>query len=253
MQSNTMQRVFQRLKGKAKPQLSPEGRQLLVLFNQLADERNRLLQDLRYALDTINVLETQLAEYDCLLEQAQSRLSGRTDLTKPRISAEAQKPQVEPSTEVAWIDDTWLCSCQNSAFLGEAEAQWKAGRPQQALIAASRALSSHPYLELADKLKCRLFIAALVHYGSKYEESNERVDSVLRTIQEQPPANYAQAREVRGIAHFIRGRNLMGLKEWHLAYWSFSKALYTPGYHSKAQNLQKEAIGNCKRVDTADG
>ncbi|RMJ22124.1 hypothetical protein PHISP_07008 [Aspergillus sp. HF37] len=224
-----MQRVFQRLRGKAKPQLSPEGRQLLILFNQLADERNRLLQDISHALDTINVLETQLAEYDCLLEQAQSRLSGRTDLSKPRISADAHKPQVDSSTELAWIDDTWLCSCQNSALLGEAESRWKAGRPQQALIAASRALSSHPCLELADQLKCGLFIAALVHYGSKYEESNERVDSVLRTIQEQPPANYAQAREVRGIAQFIRGRNLMGLEEWHLAYWLFRRLCIRPG------------------------
>lgn len=247
-----MQRVLRRLRGRAKPHLSPEGRQLLHLFNQLADERNRLLQDLRYALDTIDILDTQLAEYDCLLEKAQLRLSDRTDISKP-VANEAHKPQVAASTDVAWIEDTWLCSCQNSTLLGEAEDQWKDGRPQQALITASHILSTQPNLELADTLKCRLFIAALVHYGAKHKESNERVDLALRTIQEQAAVNYSQARELRGIAHFIRGKNLMALEEWHLAYWAFSKALYTPGYHSKAQRLQKEVIGNCQRNDSADG
>ena len=247
-----MQRILRRLRGKAKPHISPEGRQLLLQFNQLAEERDRLLQDLRYALDTIDILNTQLAEYDCLLEKAQSRLSERTDLSKPRLTNEPHKPQVEASSEVAWIEDTWLCSGENSALLGKAENQWRNGRPQQALIAVSHILSTHANLELADKLKCHLFIAALMHYGGKHKESNERVDSALRMIQEQPQVNYAQAREIRGIAHFIRGRNLMGLQEWQLAYWAFSKALYTSGYHSKAQYLQKEVIGNCKGGDIAN-
>lgn len=245
--ANTMQRFFRHLRGKSKPQLSPDAKQLLILFNQLADERSRLLQDLHYALETIDTLDTQLAEYDCLLEKAQARLLERTDISKPRLPAEAHKPQVKPGADLAWIEDTWLCSCQNAPFLREAEDKWKDGRPQHALITASRAHSNNPPLKIADKMKCQLFIAALVHYGGKHEESNERVDSVLRMIQEQQQIDYAQAREVCGIAYFIQGKNLMGLEQWHLAYWAFSKALYTPGYHSKAQSLQKEAIANCQR------
>lgn len=231
--------------------LSPDARQLLILFNQLADERNRLLRDLRHAADTIDILDSQLAEYDCLLQDAQSRLAERTDFSKPRLATD-DKPQLDTNTGLGWIEDTWLCSCHNSTLLREAESQWKGGRPQQALITVSRALSTNSDLELADVLKCRLFIAALVHHGGKYEESNERVDSALEMIQEERTMNFAQAREVRAIAHFIKGKNLMGLEEWNLAYWAFLKALYTPGYHAKAQDFQKVAIANCKRGDTAD-
>ncbi|RJE24297.1 hypothetical protein PHISCL_03352 [Aspergillus sclerotialis] len=219
---NTMKGVLRRLRGKSTPHMSPEIRELLILFSQSTG-------------------------------RSQSRLSGRTELSYPRTGTEIRKPHVEASTDLAWIEDTWLCSCQNSVFLGEAEEQWKNGRPQQALIIAERVLSSKPNLKEADKLKCRLFIAALVHYGGKHEESNKLVDDALRMIQQQQCLiNYAQAREVRGIAHFIQGKNLMGLKKWNLAYWTFSQTLYTPGYHSKAQYLQKEAIGNCKRDDASN-
>ena len=248
---STMKGVLRRLRGKSTPHMSPELRELLILFNQLANEGKMLSQCLHFALETIEILDTQLVEYDSLLAEAQSRLSGRTELSYPHTATETRKPHVEASTDLAWIENIWLCSCQSSVFLGEAEEQWKSGRPQQALIIAERVLSSKPNLKEADKLKYRLFIAALVHYGGKYEESNELVDDALRVIQHQCLINYAQAREVRGIAHFIQGKNLMGLKRWNLAYWAFSQALYTPGYHSKAQYLHKECIGKCKRDDAS--
>lgn len=243
-----MKGALRRLRGKT----SLEEKQVFVMLNQLTDEKNRLRQCLHIALETVDILNAQLAEYDSLLEKAQSRLSERTELSKPHTTTDVHKPQIETNTDLAWIEDTWLCSYQNAALLGEAEEQWKGGQPQRALILAERALSSKSDLEPADRLKCRLFMAALVHYGGEYEESNELVETALRMIQEQRPMPYSQAREVRGIAHFIQGKNLLGLERWNLAYWAFSQALYTPGYHAKAQHLQKEAISNCKRDNAAN-
>lgn len=240
--------VLRRLRGKT----SLEGRQVLIMLNQLTEERDTLRQCLHFALETIDILDTQLTEYNSLLGNAQTRLSERTELSNPHPTTDVHKPQVKTSTDLAWIEDTWLCSRQNSALLGEAEEQWKGGRPQQALILVQRVLSSNSNLEAADELKCRLFMAALVHYGGKHEESNTLVDTALRMTQDQCPMTYSQAREIRGIAHFIQGKNLMGMKRWHTAYWAFSKALYTPGYHSKAQFLQKETIANSKMDDTTN-
>lgn len=245
---SAVKEALKRLRGKT----SLEEGQAIIMLNQLTEERDTLRQCLHVALETINFLDTQLAEYNSLLENAQTRLSERTELSKSHTTTGMHKPQVESSTDLAWIENTWLCSRQTSAVFGEAEEQWKGGRPQQALILVQRVLSSNSNLGTADELKCRLFMAALVHYGGKHKESNKLVDTALRMIQDQRRMTYSQAREIRGIAHFIQGKNLMGLRRWHMAYWAFSKALYTPGYHSKAQFLQKEAIDNSKRDDTTD-
>ncbi|OJJ37464.1 hypothetical protein ASPWEDRAFT_39150 [Aspergillus wentii DTO 134E9] len=57
------------------------------------------------------------------------------------------------------------------------------------------------------------------------------------------------AEKVRGIAHFLRGKNLLAQGFGNEAYWAFSGALHTPGYYMEAQRLQREAIYSCARAN----
>ena len=237
------------------PGIPADVRKVLDSFNRLADERDKLNRDLIYAYETISTLSVQLGEYEFLLKEAQERIAKRTELSMGHLQPEPPKSQVETNTAVDWIEDIWLCRSKDSALLGEAEAQWKNRSPQQALITASQLPSTRAKagkkLGLVDQLKCHLLVAALLHFGGKYDESCDTIDMVRKTTQEQVQVciSYAQTREIYGIGYFIEGKNLLGMRIWQLAYWSFSKALYTPGYHAKAQRLQKEAINRVQRED----
>lgn len=235
-------------------------RQLLDLFTEIADDRRRLQRNLEYALDTIKQLESQLAEYDLLLMQAQSQLPRRSKENLPTArgsGASTATSNTSIALQPLWIKDIWLCTADRSSVLLEAEKLWKHDRPQQALITATRALSSpSETVDLLDRLTCRLFIAAILHCNHKLEESDSELDAVFRTVGntnvlEFPRHACAAAREVGAVARFIQGKNLMIRGEWQAAYWALTRALHTPGYHEKARLLQKEAIKHCARQGNA--
>lgn len=237
-----------------KSQLSPDGRQLVRLFNEVADERNRFQRNLNYALDTIKQMEIQLAEYDFLLMQAQTQL-----LLRKRTSSMAQSDRAGKSSAVhrdadaVWIQDTWLCIAENHRLLGKAETTWKTGDAPQALILATQTLSSQSEtVDVVDKLICRLFIAALFHCNENYTDSNDHVNIVIHALGERNFPIATAARELGGIARFIQGKNLMACGEWQPAYWALSRALHTRGYHSKARQLQREAIELCTRQEAGE-
>lgn len=225
--------------------LSPEARRMLNTLNELADEKDRLTQDLAHAVDTIKTLQDQLAEYDFLLKQAQSRLAQRATLSS---RSDNRRPQSRGSTadttsnDQDWIQNTWLCLSEDSKLLGEAENTWKSGHPQRAINALSLILSTRGNLSLADKFKCQLLMAAIFHCDGNYDGSNQLLNTVLEKTQDRLIPNYTHTMELAGIARFIQGKNFMARGDWNEAFWSLTRALYTPGYHGKAQQLQDEAM-----------
>ncbi len=46
-------------------------------------------------------------------------------------------------------------------------------------------------------------------------------------------------RRLAGIAYYLRGRVFLQLKNFPQAYWDFSLAVLTPGYHEKAKHFQQ--------------
>lgn len=236
-----------------KSQLSPDGRQLVKLFNEVADERNRLQRNLSYALDTIKQLEIQLAEYDFLLMQAQTQLSQRKRTSMGQSDRTGKSSAAYQDSNAVWIQDTWLCVAENHGLLGKAEMAWNSGDAQHALILATQTLSSQSEtVDVVEKLTCRLFIAALFHCNGKYADSNDHVNIVIQALGERSFLNATAVRELGGIARFIQGKNLMARGEWQPAYWALSRALHTRGYHTKARQLQREAIEHCARQEACE-
>ncbi|BDD55144.1 hypothetical protein MPDQ_000633 [Monascus purpureus] len=217
-------------------ELSTEAKHLLKTINELADERDRLTKDLQHALETIKTLQDKLAEYDFLLKRARVRITQlRTTNSRPRGDA-AKRPPSDP-----WIHHIWFCSSKSSELLGQTEHDWKSGHPQRALYRLSTILSTRN-LTLADHLMCKLLMAAIFHYTQNYNESNQLLESVLETTHGQLVRDYSNTMELTGIARFIQGKNMAANENWNEAFWSFTKALYTPGYHTMAQKLQSEAM-----------
>ncbi|KAJ9391321.1 hypothetical protein DTO063F5_931 [Paecilomyces variotii] len=232
---------------KGSQQLSREADHLLELLNKVADEREAVRRNLYYFHDLIDSFESQIAEYDTLISRAQSALVRITGILEECAYFPAVSPVVDYSTDLAWIEDTWLCSSSNSAVLGEAEMHWLTGHPQNALNAVSSILTKNPNIDWYDAMKCRLFMAAILHSSGVHDESSYIVDNVLRRCEEHCVSDHVQARELSGVSYFIKGKDMMVQQNWKAAYQSFAHALHTPGYQDKAQKYQREAVRNHMR------
>lgn len=215
-------------------------------IKQLTAQISNLEQNLRQAIDTIDSFKAQLAEYDVLLAHAQCRVA---EPTPPAFQAETQllsqtnsvlSPKMK-STRV-WIDDLWLCNSSDNTPLQEAEAYWKNGSPECALKIVSQAIDSNPFLSPSEEIRCRIFAAAVLHSTGDFDESNRRLVFVLKTIAEFTRLDELRPGDLMSIAHYIQGRNLMELGELTDAYYSLSRALGTPGYHTKARDYQKNTV-----------
>lgn len=225
---------------------------------QLESENIELRRNLQEATTIIDAQEKQLAEYDFLLAHSQVRQidstvkSFRPDMNRSPIPIKRLNPRSNPTS--SWIQDIWLCIDHDIKCLKDAERHWKNGNPASALQHVKTCIDdgSNSYDSLihpCEEMRCRAFIAAVLHSFGKYEDSNQRVDAILQII-----ANgYMHGRmfpgtgswDIVGIAHFIR-RNLLKLGSLSEAYLSFSRALETPHYHDKARAFQQQAV-----VDTA--
>ncbi|KAJ6102359.1 hypothetical protein N7486_004786 [Penicillium sp. IBT 16267x] len=218
-------------------------------IKQLTAQISNLEQNLHQSIHTVDLLKAQLAEYDVLLAHAQCRVA---EPTPPAFQLETQplgqtrsalSPQMNKmnSTRV-WIDDLWLCNASENTPLQEAEAYWKNGSPQCALKIVSQAIDSNPFLSPSEEIRCRIFAAAVFHSTGHFDESNRRLSIVLKTIARCTRLDEPRPGDLISIAHYIQGRNLMELGEFTDAYYSLSRALGTPGYHTKARDYQKNAV-----------
>ncbi|KAJ5587124.1 uncharacterized protein N7459_002889 [Penicillium hispanicum] len=214
-------------------------------LGQLAGEKLRLEQELQESMRIIDALKAQLAEYDVLLAHAQCQ-----DMDQPLTPVQFEQPSsphtgsVSPRSEPApiWISDIWRCVNSNIQCLQNAEREWQEQRPQLAMEIIFHAISTDPFLAPAEEIRCRLFVAAVLHFRREYRESNNAVDMLLELISGYSLFDTAQSKDLAGIAHFIRGRNLMELEDFIEAYLSFSRALCAPGYYDKAREYQRQTI-----------
>ncbi|XHG04484.1 hypothetical protein AWENTII_007751 [Aspergillus wentii] len=247
----TVLNIFQRLQARnpfrSRPrfEVTRNHFEVLNMFYQIGEDRNALEDSLSHALGTVHFQDALLAEYDRLLEQAQPRAPDSVESPGESAIVLSQPPNVCASFGMGWIDSTWLRSGHNLELLGSPESEWENGHPHLALTIAS-SIHCNQQLSSLNRLKCCSFIAAVFHYLGKYDESNQILDDVFLRMDRD---SNIHAEKVRGIAHFLRGKNLLAQGFGNEAYWAFSGALHTPGYYMEAQRLQREAIYSCARAN----
>lgn len=242
--------LVRRMRGDKK---DSDAARLLSMINRLSNESATLQKALSEAVETITALQAQLAEYDLLVAHLQTR----THMTTPPTPHMDEMPRdmqtsIKASADT-WIADIWLSSGNESGPLAEAEQQWQDGYPEFAMDIVSRTICTDPFLPPAEEIRCRIFVAAVLHSLGQYEESNKRVDGALQMLSRHYLFDSAHTRHFTGMAHYIRGRNLLTLKEFTEAYWSLARALCTPGYHTKARHYQRKAIEDFTREEAVDG
>ena len=230
---------------------------------QLESENIELSRDLREATAIIDAQKKQLAEYDFLLAHSQAReidstvRSFRPDMNRSSMPIKLLNPRSNPTS--SWIQDIWLCIDHDIECLKDAERHWKNGKPASAIQHIKSCINdgSNSYDSLirpCEEMRCRAFIAAVLHSFGKYEDSNRRLDVILQIIANGYMQQSDHGRmfpgpspwDIVGIAHFIQGRNLLKLGSLSEAYLSFSRALEIPHYYDKARAFQQQAV-----VDTA--
>lgn len=226
---------------------------------QLESENIKLRRNLQEVTAIIDAQQRQLSEYDFLLAHSQAReidstvKSFRPDMNRSPMPTELFNPRSDPVS--SWIQDIWLCIDHDIKCLKDAERHWKNGNPACALQHVKDCINAgsnsyDSFIHPCEEMRCRAFIAAVLHSFGQYEDSNQRVDAMLQII-----ANgYMHGRlfpgpsscDIVGIAHFIQEKNLLKLGSLSEAYLSFPRALEIPHYHDKARVFQQQAV-----VDTA--
>ncbi|KAJ5811663.1 hypothetical protein N7474_007964 [Penicillium riverlandense] len=242
-----LSKLIRRMRGSKK---DSDVAQLLPMIDRLSNQRATLQQDLSEASETISSLRAQLAEYDLLVTHLQSRTHMSTTPPTPHTDDIQTSIQEGPDT---WIANIWLSSDNESGPLAKAEQQWQDGCPDFAMDIVSRAICTDPFLPPVEEIRCRIFVAAVLHSLGRYEESNKRVDVALQMLSRHDLFDSSHTRHFTGVAHYIRGRNLLTLKEFTEAYWSLARALCTPGYHTKSRHYQRKAIEDFTREEAVDG
>ncbi|KAJ5629389.1 hypothetical protein N7528_003046 [Penicillium herquei] len=215
-------------------------------IQQLTSRIFTLEEELQKSNHTTEQLRAQLAEYDVLLAHAQCRVN---ETSPPTFQADEQStnqasPPVSPSTKTSnvWIDDIWLCNDAENIPIQEAEAYWKNESPQSALEIVSQAIDANPFLSATEDIRCRIFAAAVLHSMGRFEVSNRRLAVITESVSRYSLLNDPGSKDLVGIAYYVFGRNLIEMGEFAEAYYSLSRALGTPGYHSKTRDYQKAAV-----------
>lgn len=225
---------------------------------KLESENVKLHRALKEANDIIVEQKKLLAEYDCLLAHFKARkidLKFKSFSTDQTIPMPLKSCSPRSTLNSCWIESHWLCIEHDIPCLYEGEFHWKHGNPGLALEHVTDSITAgsfhhDPYLASCQKLRCQVFIAALLHSFGKYEESNRLIDTVLEVIATDHIGagrydglfSEPTSKDIPGIAHYVQGKNLKELGLFSEAYLSFSRALEVPHYHDKARNFQEQLI-----------
>lgn len=204
-------------------------RELYDSFQSLSKEGDRLRLELARAQDTISILETEI---DAIKFHADAAFAKMAEQMKvPRHTFELTTDTIPGSS---WLKDIWLSQPSNVDLLGDAEAAWKEKLtdPREALHIAAQVCSETT--NRSDVMMCSLFVAAAMLATGKTEEACAYANEVLRES-----GNHCHYKYIAGIAHYLRGRVFLEMHSFRQAYWDFSLAVFTPGYHERAKHFQK--------------
>ncbi|KAK2736392.1 hypothetical protein FQN57_000769 [Myotisia sp. PD_48] len=209
---------------------------LAAMFDRIIKDRNSARKCLGLAVDVIHELETYAAELTSVLAETQATLAEHLGGSLNNSLYTKLTSQVSPGNLI-WIADTWICFPANESLLGAVEHKWMRGELQRALNDLDGILKSTSTLE--DNMKCGLLHAAMLCSCDQPDQALKFIDQILKQCEEHRSNNCVlSAREISGIAHFLRGKAFMLLKDWNEAYWAFSRALFVPGYQHKATELK---------------
>ena len=204
--------------------------QILDQFEIVRRQRDSALRDLSYAQETIALLEAELTGVKYHGDLAYAKVADEQGISKRQIE---RSPGVSVTTATTWIDGVWLCSPDKTNILRLAEEAWEQNlhNPQSALLLVTEALKAGPVKK--DRLRCMLFTAAVQLSARSLEPACAMVNECIHECGTDPRFN-----DIAGIAYYIRGRILLALKHYPSAYWDFSRAVLTKGYHEKVKKWQ---------------
>ena len=203
--------------------------QLYDTFQALVKERDQLRLEVSQAQEIISLLETEINAIKCHGDAAFDKVAETRKIARHTFELVS-----EPSPTCSWLKDLWLSDSSNTAILGPAEAAWKENllNPQKALNLVGKVLTGN--IKQCERIRCNLFVAAIMLATGNTEETCAGANEMLRLC-----GNDFRYRHLAGIAYYLRGRVFLEINSLHQAYWDFSLAVFTPGYHERVKQLQR--------------
>lgn len=209
-------------------------RELYDTFQRLINDRDQLRLEVSQAQETISLLEAEINAINFHGDAAFAKTVDEMEVTRHTFELADSIPGSN------WLNDIWLSESSNAALLGEAEAAWKENimDPQNALNIVGKVIRE--INKPCEGIRCNLFVAAVMLAMGKTEEACATANAALH----QCGTNF-RYRHLAGIAHYLRGRVFLEIQSFRQAYWDFSLAVFTPGYHERVKHFQQYAENCC--------
>jgi FtsZ-binding cell division protein ZapB len=208
--------------------------ELYDTFQALINDRDQLRLKVTQAQETINLLEMEINALKSHGDEAFEKVADKMEITKHTFELIA-----ESTSAGHWLRDIWLSEPSNAALLGAAEAAWEANmaNPQKALNIIGKVLSGNT--KQSERIKCNLLVSAIMLDAGRTEGACASANDALRQC-----GNDFKYKNLAGVAHYLRGRVFLEIKSLRQAYWDFSLAVFTPGYHEHVKHFQ-DYTENC--------
>ena len=210
-------------------------KQLYDIFQAILRQRDQARVEITRAQETIALLEAEIAALKFRADDAFARVAVQQGSLRHQGDIPAESP---PGTH--WISDLWLSTTKDRTLLGEAEGAWERNlsNAQEALNVVAKLVRENT--SVRERIKCALFVCAVLLANGRKEEACANANEALRLC-----GTDFRYKHLAGIAHYLRGRVFLEIQSLRLAYWDFSLAIFTGGYHERAkffQNLTESQI-----------
>jgi hypothetical protein len=198
------------------------------IFQALVNDRDQLRLEVTQAQEITSLLEMEINAIKSHGDEAFEKVADKMEITKHTFELVA-----ESTSACHWIRDIWLSEPSNVALLGAAEAAWEANmaNPQRALNIIGKILNGNT--KQSERIKCNLLVSAIKLDAGRTEEACTSANDALRQC-----GNDFRYKHLAGVAHYLRGRVFLEVKSLRQAYWDFSLAVFTPGYHGHVKHFQ---------------
>ena len=228
----------------ADPGLSVESEacsEIYLHLTQIISDRDRLQVELKYAESTIVELDAQNRELHRLLKSAQDALRSSDDKTPTQIHPR----DLDLSHRAEWIGGVWLSCANTTPQLGEAEAAWKGGKPQQALAMLTSILREGG-LKPGHRINVLLLSSAILRCNGDFVGALHLAEESLSL------AVQIDQRQLGGKAQFHRGLCCLYLDRFADARWCFVLASYTEGHAAIIQEFLMMAERELSKLASGD-
>jgi hypothetical protein len=208
--------------------------ELYDIFQALVNDRDQLRLEVTQGQEVIGLLEMEINAIKSHGDEAFEKVADKMEITKHTFELVG-----EPTSASHWLRDIWLSEPNNAALLGAAEAAWESNmtNPQKALNIIGKILNGNT--KQSERIKCNLLVSAIMLDAGRTEEARAGANYALREC-----GNDFRYKHLAGVAHYLRGRVFLEIKSLRQAYWDFSLAVFTPGYHGHVKHFQ-DYTENC--------